>query len=95
MATQTTVLQQQTIANTPADWSRTVTFAQFDPTLGTLQDVRIDIAATVDGTVSIESLDATPAAITAGLSGAVEVGTGAMQIAADIIAATGHEKLAA
>lgn len=95
MATQTTVLQQQTIANTPADWSRTVTFAQFDPTLGTLQDVRIDIAATVDGTVSIESLDATPAAITAGLSGAVEVSTGGTQIAADTVAASGNASLAA
>jgi len=95
MATQRTVLQQQTIANTPADWSAKVTFAQFDPTLGTLQDVRIDIAATVDGTVSIESLDATPAAITGGLSGAVEVSTGGTQIAADIVDATGNAKRAA
>ncbi len=95
MATQTTVLQQQTIANTPADWSRTVTFAQFDPTLGTLQDVRIDVAATVDGTVSIESLDATPATITGGLSGVVGVSTGSTQIAADTVAASGNASLAA
>ncbi len=95
MATQTTVLQQQTIANAPADWTRTVTFAQFDPTLGTLQDVRVDIAATVGGAISVESLEATPATIDAALSGQLGVSTGGTLIAADTVVASGSASLAA
>lgn len=96
MVTQTTVLQQQTIADTSADWSQTVRFAQFDPTLGTLQDVRVSIAATVDGTVSVESLEATPSTIGAALSGVVSVtGAGGAFIGTDTVVANGGASLSA
>lgn len=96
MATQTTVLQQQTIADTSADWSRTLRFAQFDPTLGTLQDVRVGIAATVDGAVSVESLEATPSTVGAALSGLVSVtGAGGAFNASETVVASGSASLSA
>jgi hypothetical protein len=73
MATDTTILQQQTIADTPSNWSQTVTFAPFDPTLGTLTDVQIGVTAEVTGTVSLENLGPTSGTDYVSLPGTVSV----------------------
>jgi collagen type I alpha len=54
----TTVVQTQTIADTTTDWTLPSTFAQFDPSLGTLVDVRIGITGDVDATASIANVGA-------------------------------------
>jgi collagen type I/II/III/V/XI/XXIV/XXVII alpha len=73
MATDTTILQQQTIAETPSNWSQTVTFAPFDPTLGTLTDVQIGVTAEVTGTVSLDNLGPTSGTDYVSLPGTVSV----------------------
>ena len=73
MGISTTVLQQQTIVPTGSNWSQTVTFAQFDPTLGTLVDVQVGITAAVTGSVSLENLGVTSGTETVSLPGTVSV----------------------
>jgi collagen type I/II/III/V/XI/XXIV/XXVII alpha len=73
MSISTTVLQQQTIVPTASNWSQTVTFAPFDPTLGTLVDVQVGIAAAVIGSVSLENLGVTSGTDTVSLPGLVSV----------------------
>ena len=73
MATDTTILQQHTIAETPSNWSQTVTFAPFDPTLGTLTDVQIGVTSEVTGTVSLENLGPTSGIDYVSLPGTVSV----------------------
>jgi collagen type I/II/III/V/XI/XXIV/XXVII alpha len=73
MATGTTVLQQQTIAVTPSDWSQTVTFAPFDPTLGTLVDVQVGITAAATGSVALENLGATSGTVNVSQPGTISV----------------------
>jgi collagen type I/II/III/V/XI/XXIV/XXVII alpha len=69
MSDQLTPLQQQTITSKTADWSQTVSFAQFDPSLGTLQSVVVGLSGGITGTVSLESLEATPSSSTVALPG--------------------------
>lgn len=59
MTAETTVAQRQTIGETPAKWSQAVTFAPFDPVLGTLVDVQVGITAKATGSVSLENLGVT------------------------------------
>ncbi len=73
MTTATTILQQQTIAERPSNWSQTVTFAPFDPALGTLTDVQIGVTAEVTGTVSLENLGPTSGIDYVSLPGTVSV----------------------
>ena len=73
MGTSTTVLQQQTIVPTASNWSQTVTFAPFDPSLGTLVDVQVGISAAVTGSVSLENLGATAGTDNVSLAGSVSV----------------------
>jgi hypothetical protein len=73
MTTDTTVLQQQTIATTTSDWSQTVTFAPFDPTLGTLEYAAISITADDTGSVSVENLGDTPTTETVSQPGTLSV----------------------
>ncbi len=73
MAAETTLLQRQTIAPASSNWSQTVTFAPFDPTLGTLVDVQVGITAAVTGTVSLENLGATSGTVAVSQSGVVSV----------------------
>ncbi len=67
------VLQQQTIGDTPTDWSRTVPFNQSDPSQGTLQSIDVGLTADLSGSVSVESLEAAPSAVTIFQSGNVSV----------------------
>jgi hypothetical protein len=59
----TTVLQTQTVADTTTDWAQPITFAQFDPSLGTLIDIRIGVTGDVNAAASIENLGAAAAAV--------------------------------
>jgi hypothetical protein len=59
----TTVIQTQTIADTTTDWTLPSTFAQFDPSLGTLVDVRIGVTGDVNGTASIANVGAAATAV--------------------------------
>lgn len=54
MGTLATPPQQWVISDAVAGWWRNVTFAQFDPTLGTLLDVRIGLTGDLSGTIAIE-----------------------------------------
>jgi hypothetical protein len=70
---QATILQQQTIADTNTDWSRTVSFDQFDPAQGTLQGISLGVTADLTGSVSVESLEAAPSTISISQNGVIEV----------------------
>ena len=50
------ITQTLTVAPTLADWTQALNFGQFDPSLGTLVDVRIGIAGAAAATVAIENL---------------------------------------
>ena len=53
-----TVPQTASVPLTSTTWSTTLSFAKFDPTLGTLVDVRFQLAGSVVGDIKFESLDA-------------------------------------
>ena len=69
----TTILQQQTISTDVATWLRSLTFDQFDPTLGTLLNVRVSVGDTVIGSLGIENLGPTDATVAASIAGGVTV----------------------
>ena len=73
MPPDTTVLQTETIAPTQGEWSKSVTFAPFNPFLGTLVDVQIGITSEVTGSVSVENLSPAVGTIAVALDGDVNV----------------------
>ncbi|MDR3532679.1 MAG: choice-of-anchor E domain-containing protein [Rhodopila sp.] len=75
MTTGTTILQTQTVADTTADWTQALSFTQFDPSLGTLVDVRIGVVGDVNGTASIENLGAAASSVTVSIPVYVDVYT--------------------
>ena len=83
-ATVASALQTAVTPAQAADWAQSVSFAQFNPALGTLKSVAIGLTAMVDGTVWLDSLEATPASVTAWFTGPVEVlaPSGAVMVAA-------------
>ena len=62
--------QTMTIASQPAGWTQTVTFAPFDPSLGTLVGTELLYSDSLTGVVSVENLDASPVTAGVTLSGA-------------------------
>ena len=66
--------QQQTIAATTTDWSTNLQFAQFDPSIGSLQGVNVWLDGQVTGNVSIENLEAAPASVAVSLFGTIDLG---------------------
>ena len=72
---ETTVLQTQTVVDSTGGSVRLSTFAQFDPSLGTLVDVRIGIAGTVSSTASIENQGAAGASVQVALPTTIELFT--------------------
>jgi hypothetical protein len=70
---QETIKQYQTIGDTPDNWQQTVTFCQFDPSLGALTAVDVGLAADVIGNVSVVDLGPLPATVTARLSSDLSV----------------------
>ena len=69
----TTILQQQTIATDVGTWLKSLSFNQFDPTLGNLLNIRVSIADTVVGSLGIENLSPTKATVAASVTGGVSV----------------------
>ncbi len=69
----TTILQQQTIATDVGTWLKSLSFNQFDPTLGNLLNIRVSIADTVVGSLGIENLGPTKATVSASITGGVSV----------------------
>ena len=68
-----TPLQVRSIGTTPGDWSQTLEFGQFNPSLGTLQGIDVGLTPDVMGSVSIENLDSASASVTAELDTYVSV----------------------
>jgi hypothetical protein len=58
---------------TETDWADSVSIPQFNPALGTLNSVQIDVAAHMEGTAKFEHRGGKPATITMGLWANVEV----------------------
>lgn len=66
-----TPIQEHSLGDDAPDLNRPLTFSQFDPSLGTLLEVRLTIVGTLDSTVSAENLGPVATAGTVSLSGAV------------------------
>lgn len=64
-----TITQQQTIADTAGSWSQSLTFDQFDPSLGTLLNVNVCLAGDVTGSIDLENLEAASANFSLALPG--------------------------
>lgn len=69
----TSPLQQKSVSDRPTDWSQSLTFSQFDPSLGSLSSIGVGLTADVMGSVSIESLEAAPSTVNAALNSNVAV----------------------
>lgn len=70
-AEQLTAPQQQTLGYGSPGVVRPITFAQFDPGLGTLVEVDLTVVSELNGTVSVENLGAAAATVTVSLPGTV------------------------
>jgi len=55
----------ETIPTTPTDWNRVVGLRQFDPQMGVLLGVTIELSGAMQGSYGVESLDSEPALATA------------------------------
>jgi hypothetical protein len=73
MTTATTPLQQQTIADSITDWSQTLDFAQFDPSLGTLTGIAFGLTGDVTGNIVLDNLDRAPAAFGVAFDGDLQL----------------------
>jgi len=78
-----TTKQSQIVADTPTDWSQTVTFAQFDPAQGSLLGIDVGLTADITGNVAIESLEAAPSTVSVALPGSV-IAVGLNQLLAGV-----------
>lgn len=84
-ADELTFTASNTSSQTP--WSQTLTVPRFDPTLGLLQSVRIEIRATIRGRVGYENLAAQPAAGLVNFQGTVAAtGPGSSTVSTTAIA---------
>jgi hypothetical protein len=60
----TTLQRTVPVPPTATNFTTTVSVPRFDPAFGTLTGVRVDLAASVQGSFQFENLDASPAAVT-------------------------------
>ena len=67
------IAQTEALPVAPADFSSSLTFSGFDPALGTLTGVNVDLTGNLVGRVSYESREAAPSTFSAGLSGIVSL----------------------
>lgn len=77
-ASAATVTVSDSVTLQPTNWSETLSVAQFDASLGTLNSVTVTLTGGVEGTASAESLDAAPATVTLNLSAEIEASTTAL-----------------
>src|SRR5947209_7413609 len=61
----TTLTRTATIPTNSTDWTKSLSVAQFDPSLGTLLSVDIVNAGTFTSQIKVESLDSAPSTVTA------------------------------
>ena len=64
-----TITQQQTIADAIGSWTRTLSFAQFSPSDGSLLDINAGLVGDVTGSILLENLEAAPATFSLVLPG--------------------------
>lgn len=69
-----TLSYSDVVSLSSTNWSDTVAVSQFDTALGTLTGVTFTLEGEVDGSFSVESLDAAPATVTASLGARIEAG---------------------
>lgn len=67
---------------TKTSWNRVLSIPRFDPALGMLNSATITVAAGVEGSVKVESLDNAPSTVTTRISAKVAVTSGAQLLAA-------------
>jgi hypothetical protein len=60
-------------SSTPTDWSNYLSFAQFNPALGTLTSVELDLSASMGTYITVENFGAAPSSGTASTQIAVHV----------------------
>ena len=63
-----TISHTESITRTKTNWSESVTIPQFDSSNGTLTKITFSLASEIDGTLKIESVDASPATVTSSLA---------------------------
>jgi hypothetical protein len=68
-----TVSFSDSVALTTTNWSNTMTVDQFDPSLGTLLSVEVDLSGGVEGDYKFESLDAAATTVTGDLEAAISL----------------------
>ena len=72
MTTPASIFQHATIGETGGDWSRTVSFNQFNASDGTLLDAVFTTSGTVDATASIENLAPVAATVDLGVGATID-----------------------
>jgi hypothetical protein len=78
-----TVTETATIPMTATDWSSNAEIGQFDPSLGTLQDIGFGLTGTVQGSIGIENLEPVSTTVYGGISSTVTLSApGAGQVLA-------------
>lgn len=59
------------LTRTRTDWSKDCVFQQFNPSLGTLQNIVLTVSGNIITTLKVENLDSLPHTITSSLNGAI------------------------
>jgi hypothetical protein len=76
-----TVTETATIPVAPTDWSTVAEVGQFDPSLGTLQDISFGLTGTVQGSIGVENIEPEASTVNAGISSTISLSApGAGQI---------------
>jgi hypothetical protein len=65
--------QSAVIPAAATDWSTTANVGQFDPAQGTLSDISFGLTGTLQGAIGVESLDALPSTVNAGISSTINL----------------------
>ena len=73
-----TIVHMDTISTTTTNWSDSVSVAQFDSSLGTLNSVTVELMGSVNGDANGESLDGAPATISLDLAAELVASTAAL-----------------
>lgn len=65
--------QQQSTGDKTTDWSTTLNFNQFDPSLGLLQSINIGLVGDISAWIDLQNLEAGPAAFSVSFPGLINV----------------------
>ena len=67
------ISQSAALPSQTTDWSSSVAFDKFDPSLGVLNGIKLQLDSTMTSTIAVESRELSAGAFTAGISGSVTV----------------------